>query len=382
MYHIILSIVTVEELDNLKTSKDSDKAFKARRAIRKIAEYESSIYFDLARYIDNAFSYGDNKFNSNDDIIVTCADRNCASIISEDFNLQIKAKAIGVPVLKICKSVDKYTGFKEFTFTDEDFADFYSNLSDNKYSLLINEYIILKDMSGDVKDVRKWNGETHVEVFNKRISTEFFGKNIKPKDCYQRIAIDSIFSNDMTAISGKQGSGKSYLSLVCAMKLVETGKFEKITILFNPTKARGAVDMGYYAGDAMEKALQNSIGNMLSSKFVDEQVVLDLIKDGKIKLVSMADARGMEINEGEILYITEAQNTSVDLMKLCLSRAAEGCKVIVEGDFVNQVDNFCFENDGNGMKRAISKLKNHDLFGYVELQNIYRSRLANLVDTL
>lgn len=334
------------------------------------------------RYIDENLIFGENKFNTNDDIIVSCAKKNDASIMSEDLNLKIKAKAIKVDILELYNEESRYTGFKEYVFTDEDFADFYTNLNVNKYNLLINEYIIIKDELGDIKDIRRWNGEKHVETYNKKISTAFFGKDIKPKDCYQAIAVDSIMNNDLTAISGKAGSGKSFLALVCAMKLLDVGKYDRITVLFNPTKTRGASDMGFYAGSATEKALQNSIGQMLASKFVDDTGVLQQIRNGKLRLVSMADARGMEIGEREILYITESQNTSVDLMKLCLSRASEGCKVIIEGDYTSQVDSFCFENEKNGMRRAIDKLKNNDVFGYVELQNIFRSRLAALVDTL
>jgi predicted ribonuclease YlaK len=151
-------------------------------------------------------------------------------------------------------------------------------------------------------------------------------------------------NNTITALSGKAGSGKSMLSLMVAMHLIETYRYSRLVVMFNPTKTRGAADMGYYSGDMLEKAMQSSIGQILTTKFGDASIVEILLQQEKLKLVSMADARGMEIRDNEIMWITEAQNTSVDLIKLCLSRVSSGAKVIIEGDYTSQVDSNTFEN--------------------------------------
>jgi len=189
-------------------------------------------------------------------------------------------------------------------------------------------------------------------------------------------------NNTITAISGKAGSGKSLLSLVVAMHLIESGKYDRLIVMFNPTKTRGASDMGFYGGSFVEKAMQNSIGNILVTKFGDKCAVEMLMQQEKLRLVSVADARGMEIKENEILYLTECQNTSIELLKLCLSRASTGSKIIIEGDFTSQVDSYLYDGNNNGMKRTIEVLKGEDVFGYVELQNIWRSKLAELVDKM
>ena len=69
-------------------------------------------------------------------------------------------------------------------------------------------------------------------------------------------------------------------------------------------------------------------------------------------------------------------------MKLCLSRASSGCKIIIEGDYNSQVDSYMFDGDANGMKRAINVLKGEKEFGYVHLPNVWRSKIAMLVDKL
>ena len=76
------------------------------------------------------------------------------------------------------------------------------------------------------------------------------------------------------------------------------------------------------------------------------------------------------------------KNTSIELLKLCLSRASSECKIIIEGDYNSQVDSYLFDGSSNGMKRAIEVLKGKEEFGYVHLPNIWRSKIAALVDEL
>ena len=140
--------------------------------------------------------------------------------------------------------------------------------------------------------------------------------------------------------------------------------------------------MGFYSGDAFEKGMQNFIGQVLTTKFGDRYAIDMLIQQNKLKLVSMADIRGMEIMDNEILWITEGQNTSIDLIKLCLSRVSSGAKVFLEGDYTSQVDSKLFDGKNNGLHRVIKTFKGHDEFGYVQLQNVWRSKIAELCELL
>lgn len=258
----------------------------------------------------------------------------------------------------------------------------YCHLNENIYDCIINEYLIVKKSDGEVVDTLCWNGAEFKKVCSKTIKTTMFGDKIRPKDAYQACAIDSIMNHTMTVLSGKAGSGKSLLSLASIMNLIETGEYDRVIVMFNPTKARGASDMGFYTGDATEKAMQNSVGSILTTKFGDRFAVDMLIQQDKLRLVSMADVRGMEVRDNEILYITECQNTSVELLKLCLSRASSECKIIIEGDYNTQVDSYMFDGSSNGMKRVIEVLKGHEELGYVHLPNVWRSKIAALVDLL
>lgn len=385
----VCSSKTLQEIENIKTSdkKDQNIKYRARRLAHllddNMGKYDVIIPTNVTFDILKEFQLE----STPDNVIMACAydyNKNCKPIdfYSDDICCKLIAGSVFGLSVKSVNNDNKieYKGYTEKVMSDVEMGYFYENLNKNIYDLLINEYLVIKNENDEVVDCYRWNGEKHINLYKKLTKSIIFGDKIKPKDVYQSMVVDSIINNTITAISGKAGSGKSLLSLVVAMYLVEIGKYDRLIVMFNPTKTRGATDMGFYGGSFIEKAMQNSIGNILVTKFGDKCAVEMLMQQDKLRLVSMADARGMEIKENEILYLTECQNTSVELLKLCLSRASIGSKIIIEGDFTSQVDSYLFDGNGNGMKRAINVLKGEDIFGYVELQNIWRSKLAELVD--
>jgi len=386
----IIPTIVIQELENIKTSnsKTEELRYKARHAVHVLDENADKYTVCIVDNIIYEIVKEHNLQPTNDNLIIAC----CCKIepspifITNDLCAKLIAKEIfniTAESYKANKSQDEYTGYKEITLVDREMALFYENLKTNTYECLENQYLIIKNADGETQDVRRWTtAEGYVAVFNKIVKSNFMKAKIKAKDDYQLMAIDSIYNNTMTIISGKAGSGKSLLALSTAMSLVETDKYKRIVILFNPTKAKGATDLGFYSGSAIEKAIQNSIGEILRTKFNDMGTVDILIKQEKLKLLSMADCRGTEIKDDEILYITECQNTNIELLKLCLSRCSQNAKIIIEGDYNTQVDNFSFEHENNGMRRAIEVLKGEDVFGYVDLKNVWRSKIASLVDKM
>ena len=391
----VISQKTLEEIEHIKTDsrKDGEIKYKARLIAHlldenygefEVVRYDSEITkiiesFDLEETPDNIILASAYKYNNEIQLVIVYTDDlNCKFISKNIFGLETK----GVNELNLVKNLDEYKGYKEVTLSDEEMSYFYLHTNENIYDCETNEYLIIRKSDGEIVDTLRWNGTEFKKVCSKTIKSQMFGDKIRPKDVYQALAIDSIMNNTMTALSGKAGSGKSLLSLISIMNLIESGKYDRVVIMFNPTKARGALDMGYYSGDATEKALQNSIGSILTTKFGDRFAVDLLLQQDRIRLVSMADVRGMEVRDNEILYITECQNTSIELLKLCLSRASSECKIIIEGDYSSQVDSYLFDGNSNGMKRAIEVLKGEEEFGYVYLPNVWRSKIASLVDKL
>lgn len=101
-------------------------------------------------------------------------------------------------------------------------------------------------------------------------------------------------------------------------------------------------------------------------------------------LLPVADCRGIDIGSDSktCLYVTEAQNLSVDLMKLILQRAGKNCQVILDGDTETQLDLIDYAGPNNGLIRVSNLFKGEDCFGQVDLKNIYRSEVAAIADKL
>lgn len=380
----VCSDITLHEVENIKTSsrKDEDIKYRARQLSHLLDE-------NMGKYEVVVWNPTMNKClsDTNDVRICECAyyysQTQEMTFVSNDICCKnIAATTFGLSVDSVKETTDEeYKGFREVVLSEDDMAYFYEHLNENTYDLLVNEYLIMKNSNGKVIDLYRWTGDKHDQLFRKNIQSMYFEK-LKAKDVYQACAIDSLINCTVTAITGKAGSGKSLIALMAAMYLIEKGKYDRLVVMFNPTKTRGSSDMGFYSGDFVDKAMQNSIGQILTTKFGDRYAIDVLMQQNKLKLVSMADCRGMEISDNEILWITEGQNTSVELIKLCLSRVSSGAKVFIEGDYRSQTDSYAFEGNKNGLKRMISAFKGQEEFGYVQLQNVWRSKIAELCELL
>ena len=380
-----ISDVTLRELEGIKTSrfKTEDVKYQARKLSKMLRDYD-----DMYKVVVLSGDLAKNAVN-NDEQIVLCAkhfseqtDEEVVFVTDDICAYNLASKIYGMNVCSVFDFLpnDNYKGFVEVVMSEAELGEFLEHLDYNKYNLLTNEYLVIWDESREYVDAMRWDGTKHVSLIKKNIKTDFFDK-LKTKDIFQAMVVDSILNNQITAITGKAGSGKSLLSLMVAMYLVKTGAYDRIVILYNAVKVRGAADIGFLPGSSDEKILGGALGNQLNSKFGDRFAIDLLLQQDKLRIVSMGDCRGMEIGN-EILYIPEAENTSIDLMKICLSRASDNAKVIVEGDYKQQVDSLSYDGENNGLKRIIDVFKGEDIFGYVELQNIWRSRLANLCEKL
>jgi predicted ribonuclease YlaK len=92
---------------------------------------------------------------------------------------------------------------------------------------------------------------------------------------------------------------------------------------------------------------------MLSAKLGDRSVVEDMIRKEELVLLPLSDIRGYDTSgmcAG--IYISEAQNLDIDLMKLTLQRIGDDSICIIDGDCKTQVDDIHFAGSNNGMRRA------------------------------
>ena len=167
------------------------------------------------------------------------------------------------------------------------------------------------------------------------------------------------------------------------MHLLESHKIDKIIVFCNTVATKDSAKLGYYPGSRDEKLLDSQIGNLLASKFGGKIEVERLIQEEKLILLPLSDIRGYDTSGMRAgVYISEAQNMSVSLMKLALQRIGEDSVCIIDGDEKTQVDSVEFAGNNNGMRRASKVFRGNDVYGEVTLKNIHRSRIAELAELM
>lgn len=387
---IYLSSVTLQELENIKVSgrKDEGVKFAARTATRWLSEnedrYECIIVEDKHYKLLKKLKLDD----SPDNLIMACAylyDKNCTFVTNDMccYNVAKSVFKLKVEKTKELFKDDTYSGYEEVSLHKDDLKSFEESLENDDYGLLMNQYLIIQNKENDdTLGAYKWKGEE--EGFKKVSNARFFSQalgQVNSKEAYQACVFDSMMNNKITMVKGKAGSGKSLLSLAFLFNRLDKHAIDKIIIFCNTTKARGAEQLGYYKGTQTEKLLQSSIGAFLTSKLGSEIGVERLIDEGTLMLLPMSDIRGFDTTGMKAgIYITESQNTSIDLMKLALQRIGEDSICIIDGDYTSQVDDYMYRGANNGMKRVSEVFRGQDLYGEVELKNIYRSRIADIAD--
>ena len=187
----------------------------------------------------------------------------------------------------------------------------------------------------------------------------------------------------MTLLRGPAGSGKSYLSMAYLFHQLEYNNIDKIVIFCNTVAANGAAKLGFYPGSKDDKLLDSQIGNFLASKLGDKLEVERLIENGSLLLLPLADIRGFDTTGMRAgIYITEAQNMDVELMRLALQRIGEDCVCILDGDSEAQVDASLYAGNNNGLRRVSQVFRGEDIYGEITLPNIYRSKIATIAQKL
>ena len=382
-----VSRISLRELENIKNSKNKDEETKYRaRKLSKRFQEQSYMYHTVCTEFDNDPHLGNDdkiikavKFLQDEgiDVVFMTNDACC-------YNL---AKAEGLKVRSTGAESDdeSYLGFRELNLTEEELSEFYSckdaYMCKIHPEILQNEYFFIK-AKDEVVDIYRRVGNEAKRVSYPVFNSEFFG-DVKAKDIYQRIAMDSMMNNQITIVRGPAGSGKSWLCMSYLFSLLEKGKIDKIIIFCNTVAVKNAAKLGFYPGDKNEKLLDSQVGNFLSSKLGSRIMVEKMIQEEKLVLVPVADARGYDttgMNAG--VYIQEAQNLDRELMKLLLQRLGEDTICLIDGDDTAQVDLDAYAGMNNGIKRVVEVFKGQDFFGTVQLQKVRRSRIAEVADGL
>jgi phosphate starvation-inducible PhoH-like protein len=160
-------------------------------------------------------------------------------------------------------------------------------------------------------------------------------QHISPRNAAQDQYLQQIFSNDICFGIGPAGTGKTYLAVACASQALANNEVERI-ILVRPAVEAGE-KLGFLPGDIGQKVdpylrpLYDALFEMLGTDRVAK-----LIERGVIELAPLAYMRGRTLNDAFVL-LDEAQNTTIEQMKMFLTRMGQGSKMVINGD-TTQID--------------------------------------------
>jgi phosphate starvation-inducible PhoH-like protein len=182
--------------------------------------------------------------------------------------------------------------------------------------------------------------------------------------------------NDMLFAIGPAGSGKTYTAVALAVRALKAKLVRRI-ILTRPAVEAGE-NLGFLPGDLKEKLdpylqpLYDALRDMLS-----QQKLESLIQQGVIEIAPLAFMRGRTLDNAFVI-LDEAQNTSMEQLKMFLTRMGRNSKFIITGD-LTQID--LPKNQLSGLLPTIEKIKHIKGISVIELQacDIVRHKLVSKI---
>ena len=167
----------------------------------------------------------------------------------------------------------------------------------------------------------------------------------------QKLYLHNIVTHDINFGIGPAGTGKTYLAVACAVESILNQEVQRI-ILVRPAVEAGE-RLGFLPGDLSDKVdpylrpLYDALYEMLGVEKVERMMEKNIIE-----VAPLAFMRGRTLNNAFVI-LDEAQNTTIEQMKMFLTRTGFGTTVVITGD-VTQVD--LRPGQTSGLKHAIDVL--------------------------
>lgn len=409
---IIIPLVVLEEIDKFKSREGllGEHARFINRFLDELREEGSlnkGVYYEKANLLikvdsnscwDGLYGLDDHE---NDNIIISNAnyyfknfkdDYANIHLITKDINLRVKCDAVGINAsdyyadYEFIKESVIYQGSKEVVVDSNIINKVY-----NEYQLMIEDYDFLKSININENEFitlrsSSSTSQSCLMIKKKNIlrlletKQELYKKSgVEPKNKEQIFAINLLLSEEvpLVTLTGIPGSGKTYLTLMTSLRLIE--KENKKRIIFTRPIQTVGKDIGFLPGTINEKMSPwlSPIVDNFRNQFGDLTYFDMMLERGQIDVAPLSYIRGRSFNDS-IIIVDEAQNATVHELKTVITRTGKNSKVILLGD-LDQVDLPYVNKFSNGLTIVIEKLKNESLTGHVNLKKGYRSELANII---
>ncbi|MBD2793640.1 PhoH family protein [Xenorhabdus sp. CUL] len=231
------------------------------------------------------------------------------------------------------------------------------NLEPEQVHLAITESRILEQVAESIPEYGK-----AVNIKTKR-------GVIKPRTPNQAQYIANILDHDITFGIGPAGTGKTYLAVAAAVDALERQEIRRI-LLTRPAVEAGE-KLGFLPGDLSQKVdpylrpLYDALFEMLGFEKIEK-----LIERNVIEVAPLAYMRGRTLNDAFII-LDESQNTTIEQMKMFLTRIGFNSKAVITGD-VTQID--LPRGQKSGLSHAVEVLSDVDdlSFNFLYSEDVVR----------
>lgn len=182
---------------------------------------------------------------------------------------------------------------------------------------------------------KEGNADMIEQIMGDVIAITNRGRQIKCKTLGQKRYVQALKEYDLVFGVGPAGTGKTYLAVAMAVLAFKNKEVDRI-ILTRPAVEAGE-KLGFLPGD-----LQNKVDPYLRplhdalNDFLGSESYRSLLERGAVEVAPLAYMRGRTLNNAYII-LDEAQNCTIEQMKMFLTRFGEGSRVVVTGD-ITQID--------------------------------------------
>ncbi|MGD2035020.1 MAG: PhoH family protein [Bacteroidales bacterium] len=253
-------------------------------------------------------------------------------------------------------------------------------LFEEKLDVLIAFYHKYNKLSlQDVEDILKTDDDAWVSKKLEKTDVLVYGnhgREIKAKSVNQQKLVEEYAGNDMLFALGPAGTGKTYTAIALAVRALRNKEVRRI-ILCRPAVEAGE-SLGFLPGDLKDKLdpylqpLYDALRDMIPPKRL-----LTYIEEGTIEIAPLAYMRGRTLDNAFVI-LDEGQNTTINQMKMFLTRMGKNAKFIITGD-TTQID--LPKSQNSGILKALELLDNIGGIGTVQfdLRDVVRHNLVKKI---